>query len=106
MLINLTPHAVTILGDGNEMIKTIEPSGTIARLETSVKDMGEIEGIKVTKTCFDSVIDLPEEREGQFFIVSQMVKNSPLCIGRTDLLVPTEVVRENGKILGCKSLGC
>lgn len=105
MLINLTPHQVTILGDNNKVLRAIEPSGEIARLKTSVKAEGTIEGIKITKTCFDSVEGLPEQAIGIFYIVSQMVKNSPITRERTDLLVPTEVVREGGKILGCKSLG-
>ena len=105
-LINLTPHPVIILGDSNKIVRTIEPSGIIARLKTFIRDMGEIEGIKITRTCFDNVIGLPEEESGVYYIVSQMVKNSPTTVNRTDLLVPTEVVREGGKVLGCKSLGC
>ncbi len=105
MLINLTPHEVTILDEGNKVLKVIKPSGAVARISTSTKEMEPIDGVKITLTTFDHVNGLPDSEFGTFFIVSQMVKNSPLCIYRKDLLVPSEVVRDNGKILGCKSLG-
>lgn len=106
MIVNLTPHEVTILDEDNTILRVIVPSGEVARLSTETKIMEPIDGIAITKTVFNSVVGLPEEKEDVFFIVSQMIKNSPLCRDRKDLLVPSEVIRDKGKVLGCRSLGC
>lgn len=100
---NFTPHAINICNNAGEIVKVIQSEG-LARLKTVTVPIGEIDGISVTKTEFGQPEGLPDFQENVFLIVSQLVKTAfPY---RSDLLVPTEVVRdENGNIIGCKSLG-
>lgn len=99
-ILNFTPHAINIVG---ETTRTIESSGLI-RLEMNTESVTTLEGIPVTKTVFGEPVGLPEQVEGTFYIVSQLVKTA--LPERADLLVPAEVVRDDkGRILGCKSLG-
>lgn len=105
MIINMTPHPITIVDDSNVVIKTIPASGTLIRLQASTVDAGfTVDDIKVTKTVFGSPEGLPEYSLGTFYVVSQLVKSA--LPQRSDLLVPADVVRDsNGNIIGCKSLG-
>jgi hypothetical protein len=103
-IINMTPHAVTILGQDNQIIKSIEASGKTIRLAVETVEIGQIEGIRLTSTKFGEPIGLPEFEEGTYYIVSQLIKSA--LPNRQDLLVPAEVVRDDkGLILGCKSFG-
>lgn len=103
-LLNYTPHPIHVVGEDNQVIKTIESTGLI-RLKASTVDAGfEVNGVKITTTDFGEPEGLPEFEEGVFYIVSQLVKSA--LPQRRDLLVPAEVVRDDkGNILGCKSLG-
>lgn len=122
-LLNFTPHPIHIIGEDNQVIKTIESSGLI-RLKANTVDAGfEVDGVKITTTEFGEPVGLPEEdrfiadpysphaedhqHDGEvmtYYIVSQLVKSA--LPHRKDLLVPAEVVRDDkGNILGCKSLG-
>lgn len=108
-IINLTPHDVNIVREG-KVIATIPASGAVARLATDTAICGGVEvngfTIPLTKTIFGRVENLPEEKEDTILIVSQLIKNSPECQNRTDLVVPTEMVRDDdNNIIGCRSLG-
>lgn len=113
---NFTPHDVTIVDSNNNLVATFKPEGLV-RLSTKTVSDSPIGIIPTTKTEFGQPDGLPDFVEGVFYIVSQLVKNA--LPNRTDLLVPSEVVRltedkldDNGNILlskgtiiGCKSLG-
>lgn len=102
-LINKTPHEITILGDNNEVVEIIPASnGQEWRLDETTTIKGRINGKRISKTVY-RCSQLPEPQEGVWYIVSALFKlHYP---ERTDLLVPTEVVRDGSRILGCKSLG-
>lgn len=105
MIINTTPHPITILDDNNSVIKVFPKGEFTIRLASSTVDAGfQVEGINITTTKYGEVTGLPEYHPFVYYIVSGMVKAAlPL---RTDLLVPGEQVRDsNGMIIGCKSLG-
>ena len=104
-LINLTPHAIDVMTvDG--IVKTIPASGMVCRLTTSTELVDVIDGVRITKTVFGKPEGLPPEKEGTFYIVSQLVKNAIDPKYGADLLVPAEVLRDkDGKILYCQSLG-
>lgn len=102
-LINLTPHAVTFLVDGKDPI-VIPPDGTVARLTTSTKVVGEFDGIPITTTVFGDVTGLPEPSDGVGFIVSSLVAGR--IKDREDVFIPNDSVRDSeGRIIGCRSLG-
>lgn len=70
-LINLTPHAI-VLNNGMRF----EPSGNIARVTTTEKQVAESNGIKLFVTEYGDVENLPNPVDGIAFIVSAMVFNA------------------------------
>ena len=107
-IINLTPHAVSIVGEGGKEIASFPPSGQLARCSASTKRVGEIsfsEGVSIPLTCtqLGAVEGLPSPQPDTCFIVSRIIAEA--CPDRTDLLFPDQTVRDGeGGIMGCKSL--
>jgi hypothetical protein len=107
-LVNLTPHALTIVdGDGN-IVATI-PSSGVARARQTDRQVGEVEVGGVTVPVFETVFGetdgLPEPVEGVAYIVSIITLNAARAQGRTtdDLLLSSGLVRDDaGAIIGCK----
>lgn len=101
-LINLTPHMINVVDpDGN--VVNIPVSGTVARCSQSNEQIGEVNGIPVTRQIFGEVVDLPEAKEGVAYIVSRLVASA--CPKRHDLLIPGPLVRnEQGQPIGCEGL--
>ena len=105
---NLTPHAINILNDNNEVIVTIEPSGIIARAAQTKELVEElcVDGmtIPVYKSEFGKVENLPEQEKDTIFVVSALTAQA--CKGRPDVYITDNPVRdEQGRIIGCRSLG-
>ena len=98
---NYTPHPINILGEHG--IITIPSTGLIRLKATTVADE-HIMCCPTSRTVFGEPEGLPPYEEGTYYIVSQLVKSA--LPERADLLVPAEVVRdEGGNIIGCRSLG-
>lgn len=109
-LVNLTPHAIVMVNGEGDTILTIEPSGTVARVTQTTKQLETVTvdglDIPVTQNSYGELVNLPEEKAGVSFIVSAMVASAGVELGRTDLFIPNETVRnDKGFIVGCKSLG-
>lgn len=103
MIINKTPHPINII-ENEVTTRRFPPIGEPIRLAVSAQPCPEIDGIRTVKTVFGKPENLPAEKDGVFYIVSQIVKSA--LPGRDDLLVPAEVQRDDkGRIIGCKSLG-
>lgn len=103
-IVNLTPHAVNFISDDGNIIKTIEPSGAVARVSAKTETIGEIDGLPVTTSVYGEVTGLPEPEEGKVYVVSSLVAGR--TTNRNDVFVPNEPVRdEKGRIVGCRSLG-
>lgn len=104
-VINKTQHAVHIVDENGQVVRTYEKGDSQIRLAVkTVQDVPLVDGTPTSRTEFGEPEGLPDYVEGVFYIVSQLVKNA--LPNRTDLLVPAEVVRdEKGNIVGCKSLG-
>ena len=101
---NFTPHNVVIVM--NET-KIVIPSDGIARVTEAktVTPSIDVDGviIETFKSSFGEVENLPPQEEGVMVIVSALVASA--AKGRDDLLVPGELVRDDGgNIIGCKSL--
>lgn len=104
-IINLTPHAINFLTPKGEVI-IIPPSGTVARLSVRTETIGEINGIPVTTSVFGEVEGLPAPATDTIFVVSSLVAGRVPERSGKDVFIPNESVRdENGRIVGCKSLG-
>ncbi len=104
-VVNKTPHAVHIVDENGQVVRTYEKGeGQIRLAVQTVQDSPLEDGTPTSRTNFGEAEGLPEFQEGTFYIVSQLVKSA--LPERTDLLVPAEVVRDQaGNIVGCKSLG-
>jgi hypothetical protein len=101
VLVNLTPHAVTIIKENG--VLTIEPSGIIPRLKEIQECIGSIDGTPIFQKSFGEVENMPEQKEGKVYIVSVLVASA--LKHRTDVVIPNDLVRdEKGQIIGCKSL--
>ena len=103
---NLTPHTVNLEING-EMVP-IDPSGTVARAASRTEEVGNLGGIRLTSTVFGKPVDLPDPIKGVYLIVSAVTAQAAKAAGRStdDLLLPAESIRdEQGRIVGCHSLG-
>jgi len=92
-LVNLTPHAISLADAEGAILATIEPSGTVARVDqASGLDMGQrAAGCPVySAPAYGPVVGLPPEAfaagEEVLYIVSSMV--AVQCQGRRDVVAP------------------
>lgn len=100
--INLTPHEINIYS-GEELVKTVPASGTVARCSQREEVLGKIDGIFITKQVFGAVQGVPDREEGVAYIVSRIVADA--LTFRDDLFIPGPMVRdENGRVIGCQGL--
>lgn len=102
-LVNLTPHAITVISDDDEKFE-ITPSGTVARVATHKTQVAEIDGIPVYRQTFGEVEGLPAPEQGVCYVVSALVL-SALNGARPDVLAPdtgAAVRDEAGRILGVR----
>ena len=108
--INLTPHAINIVGSDEKIVKTIEPSGRIARVKVESKIVGQVNGINIVKSTFGNVEGITREEivdsQNTAFIVSRMVKeriNQEWKYNNFMVVIPDDIVRDkDGKIIGCR----
>ena len=102
-ILNCTPHTINFVNDAGEVIRTIEPSGILPRVSSSINLVGDIDGIPDEETVYGEITDLPEKQDGVILIVSAMVASR--LPNRDDLRVPGRQVRnDRGQVIGCKSL--
>ncbi|MEM3714710.1 MAG: hypothetical protein QXF82_07160 [Nitrososphaeria archaeon] len=104
-IINLTPHEIKIVLDNGGTI-AVPPSGTVARVTTTLTKQGYIDGIPVYVTEFGEVEGLPEPQADTIYIVSALVLGA-ISRERTDVYAPltAKAVRdENGNIIGVPGL--
>lgn len=90
MIVNLTPHALTLVAPSGEH-HVIPPSGGVARVASTPGTLAAVDGLPVpvaSPTVFGEVTGLPAPVEGTFFIVSAMVGSALAGRGRTDVLMP------------------
>jgi hypothetical protein len=101
--INLTPHAITVEGIG-----TIEPSGTVARVNVTACPRISVGGVRVMKNVFGNVSGLPAPQLNTVYIVSAMVLNAIGIRAGSDVFAPdtgADAVRnDKGHIVAVKGL--
>lgn len=104
--INLTPHAIVIYDDNRNIIRTIPPSGTLARIVTKVQETLPIDGIPMAETSTGDVSGVAEYEQDVYQIVSMPV--AQVLSERRDILAPDTglgaVRDESGRILGTTRL--
>ena len=106
IILNKTPHDVVIYDETEtKILKIFPPDGLCTRLRVEFEKVRtEDDGVEIVKAIVKEVNNLPMQREGYCYIVSQMVKTQ--FPERDDFLVPVRVVKKNdGEKVGCKALG-
>jgi len=114
-VVNLTPHDVVAYTQSNKRI-IIPASGDIARIEPNPTLVRKIFGVPLLRKYFEDVyvyrrhsedIALPEQEEGVYYIVSNMVAQRSRELNRNDLIAPdtgTSCVRDGeNKIIGVRN---
>ena len=102
MIVNLTPHDISVLDEDNALIWRYEKSDSPARCSVNRHRVGEIGLIPLYESEFGKVENLPEPQKGTWFIVSRIVAEAMKGI-RNDLIIPDDTVRDDeGRIIGCK----
>lgn len=87
-IINLTPHPIT-LRDAEGVDHTFSSAG-VARVTSTPGARESVAGVPVPvfgRDSFGEVIDLPDQADGVFYVVSGMV-GAALSGSRSDVLVP------------------
>jgi hypothetical protein len=72
-IINLTPHKISIADEAGNIIREIEPSGRLARTNSTQTVARVIDGIPVVKTVLGEISDLPQPERDTVFVVSTLV---------------------------------
>ena len=120
---NCTPHAISFYKEADCVLNTktrsydlvdadVEPwlvlqpeEAPIPRCTTIEEADGALGGIPMLKLTFGEVENLPPQQDGVLLIVSAICAAAGREQGRTDLVTPAHMVRDqDGKILGCTSL--
>lgn len=118
MIINATPHAITIvskkgveqdskkqfLAETVEVVREIPSSGILPRVSMSNSPAGEIDGLPIESVVYGEIEGLPEYQEGVYYIVSGLVAAAAAKVDRVDCLAPGALVRDKNNpavILGC-----
>lgn len=111
-LVNLTPHALTLVSATGEH-HVLPPSGTVARVASTPGTVEAREGfpcLVASPTSFGEVTGLPAPAEGTVFVVSGMVGAALTGRGRSDVFCPGTgpndgaVRNEQGHIIGVTRL--
>lgn len=105
LILNYTPHTINVYdAEGREVIRSYPPSGEVARVNVTAKEVGTANGVPVVHNTFGAVEGLPEPLVETRILVSLMVLQAA---NRHDLLAPdtgpASVVRDDaGNIVGVR----
>ena len=104
---NLTPHAIHVLGEVNQVFLTLPASGVVARAATSRSCVGTVDvdgvAVPVNATSFGDVTGLPDPQPGVAFVVSAITAQA--VRDRDDVFIVDDSVRDaDGRIIGCRAL--
>lgn len=105
MICNLTPHTVTIVDEGGNVLAEFASSGVARATQTDVPAT-PVEGIPCVVSTFGSPTGLPDPIEGVYLVVSAITASAARASGRTteDLLLTSGPVRNaEGAIIGCRA---
>ncbi len=110
--INLTPHAINIVDEQGNIVRTFAPIGTVARCDSREERQPDIDGTPIVRQKFGAIEGLPPAKKGIAYIVSMVVGNAVAngtASPRSDIYGPNTspgAVKRNaeGHIVGVKSL--
>lgn len=90
--VNLTPHSIMVGG------RVIPPCGRAARVVDEVEPAGSHGGVDLTRRRPQSVVGMPDPRDGVMYLVSARVRQA--CPDRPDVASPGDrIQRQDGMIV-------
>lgn len=102
MFINLTPHPINIHNADGDLVTTVAPSGTVARVSQSDTVVDTVDGVDILAVTYGDLDGLPDPVDGTMYIVSGMVR---AATDRADVLSPGPLIRNDaGQPIGCRGL--
>ena len=103
MLINCTPHDISIMKDGETVV--IQKSGMLPRVASAEFDTEKIDGFSCVETAYGKPTGIPDAVAGTYYIVSGMVFSAT---DRSDVVAPdtgaTAVRNSQGQIIAVTRL--
>ena len=100
--VNLLGHDITISGYG-----TLEKSENPCFVKTTQRIIGNLAGIPISETQFESIVNLPEPEEGVYYIVNRVTMDF-VPFTREDVFCvdtgPSAVRDENGQVVAVTQL--
>jgi len=107
-LVNMTPHALNLVGNGDAV--TLQPSGIVLRAVSSATVTDTVNGFAVSRQVFSMDLDtLPDPQPDTVYVVSTLVLHvlKSLNLTRVDFVSPdtspASVVRDDkGQVVGVK----
>jgi hypothetical protein len=102
-VVNLTPHDINVIMDDGTTVILPKSSNTSARCsEYVLHTFTDILPVNVVSKKFGDTENLPNYKEGTYYVVSAIVKSANPY--RMDLLLVNDTVRNDaGQIVGCKT---
>lgn len=103
--VNLTRHPI-VLQQVDGSLKTLPPSGTVARVEMEPVDVGIVRNLHVPLVEYEygDVVRLPEPKADTVYVVSRVV--AEFVPDRRDLVFPAYQERgEGGRVTSVRALG-
>jgi hypothetical protein len=109
-LVNLTPHPIRVVVGEKEVV--LPPSGQVARVGQTYRDLGHVDTgealVPVVASVYGDIIGLPDGEPGTLYVASAMVAQAAWAMGRLDVLAPDTgagaVRDEQGRIVGVTRL--
>lgn len=102
-IINLTPDPINIVDDEGNIAITLHPSGKVAKIYVQNEFIQELFGAIVLRENYLEIADLPEPKDGVFYIVSEEVAR---IAKRSDVLTPrtgSSGIYKDGQLVGIRS---
>lgn len=107
-IVNLTPHPLMIYGeDPSTPVVTIPPEPQPARCTTDFECIGPdlvVDGISIpqVRVTYGVLEHLPDPVDNTIYVVSSIAAMA--VPEREDVFVPTQMVYQEGKLVGCRAL--
>lgn len=102
--VNLTDHIVRLMDEHGAVIRELEPSGDVARVEASDREVIDIEEqVKRYRIGKRAIVGLPKPKKGTIYIVSKVVL-SALNGRRRDVFAPYKRIKVGRTVIGAGGL--
>ena len=101
VLINLTPHTLTLQGGTDPVV--LPPSPPAARISVTQTPLAPVAGLPVVAAVMGEVENLPEPVPGIGYVVSRLVFEA--CPSRRDVFAPgAPLANKSGVVIGAQGL--